>query len=87
MLWSVWVAFSATQSTRWSGKWKFISAGASVPGVSWKTKRMPSTVSSWPVSVISTVGAHSELRPTDVVKPSPQPTCARGPRSSIAPYM
>ena len=28
----LWVAFSAMHRARWSGKWKFISAGASVPG-------------------------------------------------------
>ena len=42
----LWVAFSAMHSARRSGKRKFISAGASVPGVSWKTISIPSTVSS-----------------------------------------
>ena len=49
-------------SARRSGKWKFISAGASVPGVIWKTIRTPSIVSSCPVRVTSLVGA---IRPTE----------------------
>ena len=53
------MAFSAMHSARWSGKWKFISAGASVPGVIWNTIRTPSMTSSWPVWVMSSVGASS----------------------------
>ena len=62
----MWVAFSAMHSARWSGKRKFISAGASVPGVSWKTIRTPSTVSSWPVWVMSTVGGIRVTVPVEV---------------------
>ncbi|SLH57272.1 Uncharacterised protein [Mycobacteroides abscessus subsp. abscessus] len=42
----LWVAFSAMHRARWSGNRKFISAGASVPGVSWKSMRTPSITSS-----------------------------------------
>ena len=78
---------SATQSTRASGKWMFISAGASVPGVSWKVIRTPSTISVCPVSPTSTVGGISVIVPSEVVWPSPEPSCPSGPRSSSAPYM
>ncbi len=50
-------------SARCSGKKKFISAGASVPGVIWNTMRMPSTVSSCPVRAMSTVGGISVTVP------------------------
>ena len=83
----VWVAFSAAHSARRSGNQMFISAGASVPGVSWKTIRTPSTVSSCPVAVMSTVGAMSVTVPADVVWPSPAPICPAGPFASAAPYM
>ena len=53
----VWVQFSAMQSAPRSGNMKFISAGASVPGVFWNTTRTPSSTSSVPVSAISSVGA------------------------------
>ena len=49
--------FSAMHSQPWSGKKKFISAGASVSGVNWNSMRTPSTSSSWPVAVMSSVGA------------------------------
>ena len=48
---------------RWSGKKKFISTGHSVPGVIWKRMRTPSSVSSWPVCVISRVGAIRPIVP------------------------
>ena len=44
--------FSAMHSQPRSGKKKFISAGASVSGVSWNTMRTPSTTSSSPVRVM-----------------------------------
>lgn len=47
------MAFSAMHGAAWSGKWMFTSAGAPVPGVSWNTIRMPSTVSVCPVRVMS----------------------------------
>lgn len=81
------VAFSARHRARWSGKRKFISAGASVPGVSWKTIRTPSTVSSWPVSVMSTVGGIRLMVPMEVVEPSPAPIWASGALGRFAPYM
>ena len=82
MLCIVRVALSAMQRTRRSGKWKFISAGASVPGVSWKTIRTPSTVSSWPVSAMSRLGGIRVTVPSEVVCPRPAPTWPSGPRSS-----
>jgi hypothetical protein len=74
-------------SARRSGKQKFISAGASVPGVIWKTIRTPSTVSTWPVRVMSTVGAIRPTAPPEVAIPSPVLTCPVGLRSRRAPYM
>jgi hypothetical protein len=65
----------------------FISAGASVPGVSWKLIRTPSTTSSWPVSTMSRLGGSSVIVPSEVVWPSPAPIWPSGPRSSSAPYM
>ena len=69
------------------GNQKFISAGASVPGVSWNSISTPSTVSVWPVSVIVSVGWMSEIVPSEFVFPSPASTWPRGPRSRVAPYM
>ncbi len=83
----LWVAFSARHSARRCGKEKFISAGASVPGVSWKTIRTPSTVSSCPVRVTSRVGGISETVPVEVVIPSPALTCPSGDLGSRSPYM
>ena len=60
------MAFSAMHNSRWSGKWKFISAGASVPGVIWNTMRTPSRTSSSPVRVMSTVGGTSEIVPVEL---------------------
>jgi hypothetical protein len=78
---------SAMHTARRSGKRKFISAGASVSGVTWKTIRIPSTISSWPVWAMSTVGAISVTVPSEVVWPRPPPTCPPGPFGSSAPYM
>jgi hypothetical protein len=78
---------SAMQSTFAWGKWMFIAAGASVPGVSWKLISTPSTTSVWPVFPISTVGGISVIVPSEVVCPRPAPSCPAGPRSSSAPYM
>lgn len=61
------------QRARRSGKAKFISDGASVPGVSWKTIRTPSTTSSCPVPVIGRLGSISEMVPVEVVWPRPAP--------------
>jgi hypothetical protein len=81
----LWVQFSAVHSQPWSGKKKFISAGASVSGVSWKTMRTPSTTSSWPVAVISSVGAISPGGQNGIALPSPQSTWVRGPAGSSGP--
>ena len=70
----LWVAFSAMHRARRCGNRKFISAGASVPGVSWKTISMPSTVSRWPVSVTSSVGGIRLTVPSEAVCPRPDPT-------------
>lgn len=83
----MWVAFSAMQSAERSGKWMFSSAGASVPGVIWKTIRMPSTDSVCPVRVMSSVGGISPTEPVEVVCPSPAPIWPRSPVGSAAPYM
>ena len=61
------------QSARRSGKKKFISAGASVPGVTWNMTRTPSIVAYCPVWVTSTVGANSEIVPLEVAMPRPAP--------------
>ena len=45
-----------------------------MPGVTWNTIRTPSTVSSCPVWVMSTVGASSPTDPSDAPAPSPMPT-------------
>mgnify|MGYP000096907743 CR=1 FL=1 len=57
-----------------SGKKKFISAGASVSGVSWKITRTPSRTSSSPVNVMSVVGASNPGGPIGTPVPSPQST-------------
>ena len=49
--------------------------------------RTPSTVSSWPVWVMSTVGAIRAIEPVEVVMPSPAPIWPAGPLASAAPYM
>ena len=87
MLCSVCVVFSAMHSAAWSGNRMFISAGASVPGVSWNSIRMPSTTRSSPVAMIVSVGAMRVTVPVEVVWPRPAPTWPSGPRSSAAPYM
>ena len=75
------MAFSATQSAAWSAKKKFISAGASVPGVSWNSMVTPSRTSTWPVWVTSRVGAMRPTGPSDAAWPSPQPIWPAGPRA------
>ena len=79
------VQFSAMHNQRWSGKKKFISAGASVSGVSWNTILMPSTTSSWPVWVMSSVGAIRPARASGVALPRPQSMWPRGPGGSNGP--
>ena len=86
-LWNVAVQFSAMHSARWSGNRKFISAGASVPGVIWNSIRTPSTTSSEPVAPTSSVGAIRPKVPSGVVWPSPLPTSPCGPLGRRAPYM
>jgi hypothetical protein len=83
----LWVAFSARHSARRSGKEKFISTGHSVPGVIWNRMRTPSTISSWPVWVISSVGAMSPIEPVELVMPSPVPICASAALGSRLPNM
>ena len=79
------VQFSAVHSQPWSGKKKFISAGASVSGVSWNTIRTPSTTSSSPVAVISSVGAIRPGRPERDRLAEPAVDVPRGPGGSSGP--
>lgn len=65
----------------------FSSAGASVPGVSWKSIRMPSTVSVCPVRVMSRVGGTRPTEPVEVLWPRPAPIWPRSPLGRAAPYM
>ena len=81
------VAFSARHRARSSGRGKFISAGASVPGVSWKTMRTPSSVSSWPVRMMSWVGGTRLTVPFEVVMPRPALICPSADFGSRSPYM
>src|SRR5664279_5208340 len=81
------VAFSAIYSARRWGNRKFISAGASVPGVSWNSMTTPSTVSRCPVRVTSMVGGIKEMVPVDVVWPKPAPIWPLAALGSSAPYM
>ncbi len=85
MLCRLWVAFSAMHSAQRRGSRKFSSEGASVPGVSWNRSSTPSTVSSCPVRLISTVGATRPGRPLEVVKPRPIPSSPVASRSSAPP--
>ena len=79
------VQFSAMHSQPRSGKKKFISAGASVSGVSWNTIRTPSTTSSSPVWVMLLGRRDQAGRRNGIALPSPQSTCWRGPAGSSAP--
>ncbi|WP_372470261.1 hypothetical protein [Streptomyces hydrogenans] len=83
----VWVAFSAMQTARRSGKRKFISSWASVPGVIWNRIRTPSRVTSSPVPVMYRVGAIRPTVPSETVSPSPQPTWAVASLGRVEPYM
>ncbi|MEV5302991.1 hypothetical protein [Amycolatopsis methanolica] len=53
----------------------------------WKTTRTPSTVSSWPVVLMSTVGRIKVTVPVEVVIPSPAPSCPTALTGNAAPYM
>ena len=70
-LWSVPEQFSAMQSAACSTNRKFISAGASVSGVSWNSTVRPSISSTVPVSVIDSVGATRPGVPVGTVTPMP----------------
>jgi hypothetical protein len=86
MLWMVPVMFSAAQNALNCGKYVFISAGASVPGVFWNTIVTPSIVNSSISLTISRVGA---IRPTDPAAtflPMAWSTCPKGLRGSSTPY-
>ena len=87
MLCIVLVEFSAIHIALNCGKYVFISAGASVPGVIWNTIFTPSTVISVPVFFTSSLGTISVTVPVDVVCPSPPFTPPRSSRGSKAPYM
>ncbi|MEZ5217895.1 MAG: hypothetical protein R2715_15225 [Ilumatobacteraceae bacterium] len=81
----LWVQFSAVHSHPRSGKKKFISAGASVSGVSWNSTRTPSMSRTVPVSVISSVGAINPENQNGTPLPRPQSTCPRGLAGSSGP--
>ncbi len=81
----LWVQFSAVHNQPWSGKKKFISAGASASGVIWNTTRTPSTTSSVPVAQISSVGAIRPAGHSGIALPRPQSTCCLGPAGSSGP--
>ena len=75
------------QSRGASGKWKFISAGASVPGVSWKHD--PHAVDDLLLAGLDDVevGGISVIVPSEVALPRPASTWPSAPRASSAPYM
>ncbi len=81
----VWQPFSARFSTLNCGKWKFISAGASVSGVSWKTISMPSMQCRSTGCSMLIVGAIRLLVPRPMALPRPLSTCERGPGASVGP--
>ena len=81
----VWQPFSARFSTLNCGKWKFISAGASVSGVSWKTISMPSMVCRSTACVMSMFGAIRLVVPRPIALPRPLSTCERGPGAEVGP--
>lgn len=78
---SVPVQFSATHSARRSGIHVFISAGASVPGVSWNCMRTPSMVSHSPDVATSYVGRMKLVFPADCPLPMPMASDPCGPLS------
>ena len=73
MLWSMATTFSAIHSAFISGRYVFISEGASVFGVFWNTIGTPSTVrySMW--SSMMRVGGISSTVPFAAFMPSPCP--------------
>jgi hypothetical protein len=76
----------AHRALNW-GKWKCISEGASVSGVSWKTIFTPSTVNSVGVLSMITLGSIRVIVPIEFVLPRPASTWPRGPRGSSMPYI
>ena len=85
-LWSVAVQFSATHRALYFGIQVFISAGASVPGVSWNSSSTPSMVIFSPVFVISKVGAMKDTVPVDWPMPMPWASLPSGPGVRRTPY-
>ena len=86
MLWIVPTMFSAAQKALKSGNHVFISAGASVPGVFWKTIRTPSIVCSSMSWTMSIVGGMRPVAPAATPLPIAWSTCPNGLRSSSVPY-
>jgi hypothetical protein len=70
-----------------AGKVEMHLSRASVPGAIWRIIRTPSTVRSWPVAVMVTVGSMSVTLPVETVWPRPAPTPPCGPRGRAAPYI
>ena len=81
------VQFSAMQSAPNFGKKKFISAGASVSGVTWKTISTPSMTIRSPVRRMLWVGGTRLTCPIDTVLPSPESTWPLASFGRVAPYM
>ncbi|MCY1351075.1 hypothetical protein D9M69_373300 [compost metagenome] len=81
------MVFSAIHMALNCGNQVFISAGASVPGVIWKTIFTPSTVSSSPVLRMISVGSIRVVVPDEIVWPSPALTLPWALRGSSAPNM
>ncbi len=80
------VMFSAAQNAFQSGNQVFISAGASVPGVFWKTMRTPSIVSSSKSSSMTCVGAIRPSLPEARALPIAESTWPNGLTGRTVPY-
>ncbi|MCY1432934.1 hypothetical protein D9M71_489510 [compost metagenome] len=80
------VAFSAMHKARNCGRYRFISAGASVPGVNWNSTSRPAMVrvcSS--LSIRSVGGIRVTVPPLGVLLPRPASTWPFSPRGSRLP--
>ena len=86
MLWMVPVMFSAPQKAFHSGNQVFISPGASVSGVFWKTILTPSMVISSKSLRISTLGGIRPVLPLATFLPIDWSTWPKGLRASRVPY-
>ena len=87
MLCRVWLINSAPQYARSSGSEKVNSAGASLSGTLWNTKRTPSSSSSCCGRSISSVGARMPIFPKPTALPRPLSTNPVASRASALPYI